>query len=471
MWFREHDLRVLDNTALYHASQLSPDGLIAIFILSPEEWGAHDMSPCRAEFILQHLAALSQNLLEFNIPLLIEFAENKIDVIKLLLETIDKHQIKQVFYNEQYEINESRRDAIVASKCAEKKIKIFSFHDQVVLPPGEVLTQSGKYFTVFTPFKRAWLKKLAEKGGVTVFPSPKKQIKLSIISSTVPKQINNFTNNIDISAWPIGEKQAFMRLSNFIQNKVDDYQDNRNFPFKNATSRLSPYLTSGIISARQCLSMAKEFNNQQLNTGNVGITTWINELIWREFYKHILKGFPRVSMGRPFRLATEKISWHNNLEHFEAWKKGLTGFPIIDAAMRQLNQTGWMHNRLRMLTAMFLSKNLLIDWRWGEKYFMQHLIDGDLSANNGGWQWSASTGTDSAPYFRIFNPITQSEKFDPEGKFIKEYCPELRLFSGKAIHNPTLWPVSIRNKLDYPSPQVNLSETRARAISIFKMLS
>jgi deoxyribodipyrimidine photo-lyase len=245
------------------------------------------------------------------------------------------------------------------------------------------------------------------------------------------------------------------------------YQPDRDCPAIPGTSVLSPYLAAGLVSAGQCLHAALMQNQGEFETGQRGIVVWITELLWREFYQHLLFGYPALSMHQPMRVETNAVVWRDAPEDFDAWAKGRTGVPIVDAAMRQLLATGWMHNRLRMVVAMFLTKNLLIDWRLGEAFFMQHLIDGELAANNGGWQWSASTGADSAPYFRVFNPISQSEKFDPQGAFIKHWVPELSTLGGKEIHNPS--PVA-RKALNYPEQIVNLQSSRVRAIEAFKSL-
>ena len=213
-------------------------------------------------------------------------------------------------------------------------------------------------------------------------------------------------------------------------------------------------------------------NDGMIDGVNPGATTWISELVWRDFYNHVLVGFPRVSKHQPFNLKTDSIPWRTSEKDFEAWKNGQTGYPIVDAGMRQLNETGWMHNRLRMVTAMFLTKHLLIDWRMGEKYFMQKLIDGDLAANNGGWQWSASTGTDSVPYFRIFNPFSQSKRFDPEGSFIKRLCPELKEVPAKSLHDAGKLSKSIDElKIEYPGYIVDYQLGRERALKAFKKIS
>ena len=218
-----------------------------------------------------------------------------------------------------------------------------------------------------------------------------------------------------------------------------------------------------MISPRECFLAAFKANNQQLETGHNGAVVWMSELIWREFYKHLLVAVPRISMNKAYQLKTEKLPWSKDKKLFSAWANGKTGFPIIDAAMRQLNTTGWMHNRLRMIVASFLAKNLQLDWRLGEKYFMQHLIDGDLAANNGGWQWSASTGVDAAPYFRVFNPLRQSRRFDPAGDFIRQFCPELKHLTAKEIHNPA-------QTLNYPRAIIDLEKSRRHFIAGYKKI-
>tara|TARA_B000000565_G_scaffold115275_1_gene86871 strand:- start:422 stop:1117 length:696 start_codon:yes stop_codon:yes gene_type:complete len=228
---------------------------------------------------------------------------------------------------------------------------------------------------------------------------------------------------------------------------------------------MSPYLAIGAISNRRCLLEALKLNNFELQTGNKGVCKWIDEIIWREFYKNIMHSFPRVSMNKPFNMSTTSIQWRHNEVEIKAWKDGKTGFPLIDAAMLQLKYEGWMHNRLRMVVAMFFTKNLLHDWRIGEAFFMENLIDGDFASNNGGWQWSASTGTDAAPYFRIFNPVTQSQNFDPSGEFIKKYLPQLASLNNKEIHLPS--PENLF-EIDYPDQIVDLKSSRLRAIELFK---
>ena len=247
--------------------------------------------------------------------------------------------------------------------------------------------------------------------------------------------------------------------------KGSAYKQERNFPAIDATAKLSPYINAGIVSSKWCLVKAKEFNNDLLNDGDKGIVHWVSEILWREFYRHIIYNFPKVSKNLPFIDYTKNIPWSEDGVALQRWKDGKTGIPIVDAGIREMLATGWMHNRLRMIVAMFLSKNLLINWQEGEKFFMTKLIDGDIASNNGGWQWSASTGTDAAPYFRIMNPETQSIKFDPDGEYIKKWVPELKDCSKTDVHMPVN-----PSQYGYPEPIVDLKESRKNAIDVFSAI-
>jgi len=448
MWFRESDLRCQDNTALYHASVESPaEGLLGLFIISPDVWQRHDMSDCRKEFILKHLASLSTELKHYNIPLIVLTSSPQNNEIKSVLSMVQKYSIKKLFYNQQFGVDEIKRDEQIQQFCTSNQVMIKNYTDHVVINPDEILSTSKTRLTIFTPFKKVWLSKLLQlikNNTFQIYPLPKKQ-KIVFAQPTPINELTSLTHmpQHEASSWKIGENQALKTLDNFIEHKLKKYHEVRDFPAIDGTSKLSPYLASGILSPRQCIQNIIDVKHR-------GAETWLSELIWREYYHYVLYHFPRVSMNKPYKLNTEKIKWGNDSTLFEAWKNAQTGFPLIDAAMNQLNQTGWMHNRLRMLTASFLAKNLLIDWRKGEQYFMQKLIDGDLAANNGGWQWCASTGTDAVPYFRIFNPILQTKKFDPQLEFIKKYCPEFQTTS-------------------YPKPIIDLAESRKRALASFKI--
>jgi deoxyribodipyrimidine photo-lyase len=466
VWFRE-DLRIEDHPALFHATQLNK-AVIAIYVIDRTQWQNHDVAPCRIQFVLRGLKELNESLSKINIPLIILEVKNPKDTPEEIFKLLSATNIASLYFNHQYEVNESRRDQAVEKYLVPKNIRCYSFDDQIILTPGSVLSQKGEYFKVFTAYKHAWIKEFRIQK-VKLLPRPKPQSLLEFPPTIIPT-LFDFQSSVDPTLWPAGEQEAQKKLAQFIMTHLFDYDKTRDFPAVAGTSQLSPYLATGMISARRCFLAALEENQHELDSGNKGALTWMTELIWRDFYKHLLVNVPRVSMNQPYKIATKKIRWHHNQHQFEAWTQGKTGYPIIDAAMRQLNTTGWMHNRLRMIVAMFFAKNLFLDWRLGERYFMQHLIDGDLAANNGGWQWCASTGTDSAPYFRIFNPVTQSQRFDSEGHFIRQYCPELTAFNDRDIHDPHHFAPKLARHINYPTPIVDLKKSRVHAIEVFKNL-
>lgn len=474
VWIRV-DLRARDNTALARAAERATKGVLAVFLVSPGEWKEHDEAAAKIDFRLRNLAELSKTLEKRNIPLLVRTVKDVDTIPKTLLDLAREHHCTGLFFNSQYEINERRRDAAVVKTFAEAGLETHEFSDQLVIAPGTLRTGEGKPYTVFTPFKKKWIAHFKDAVDLRVAGLPAKQSELITKPDDVPDSVPGakkaFTPDIDrdtlIDLWPAGEPAAKRRLDAFLEKRVRDYNDNRDFPAIDGTSRLSAWMNSGVISTRQCLAAALEANNNRLDSGARGPQTWISELIWREFYRNILFSFPRISMNQPFQTYTRKLNWSHDDNAFNAWTRGKTGYPIVDAAMRQLNTTAWMHNRLRMIVASFLTKDLFIDWRRGERYFMQRLIDGDLASNNGGWQWAASTGTDAQPYFRIFNPESQSKRFDPDGAFIRAHCPELESLPGKHIHNP---PPEQREGVDYPDPIVDHAEAREKTLAAFKAL-
>lgn len=468
IWFRS-DLRVQDNSALNQAMGAGPS--IALYLITPGQWQRHDDAPCKVDFWLRNLAQLSQALAALGVPLLIRRCDDWQAAPAVIAELCHAHEVCAVHVNEEYGVNESQRDRTVAAYLAQQAIDWYSHLDQIFFRPGSVLTRSGGYFQVYSQFRRVCYEHL-HASLPAVQPTPRPQAPLPLPADPVPTAVEGFATPSDLlrSLWPAGEQVAQQRLARFADEQVAYYQDERDFPAKPGTSQLSPYLAAGVLSPRQCLHAALAANKGEFDSGNPGVVTWINELLWREFYKHILVGYPRVSMHRAFRLETEAVSWRQAPEELAAWQEGRTGLPIIDAAMRQLRETGWMHNRLRMIVAMFLTKNLLIDWRAGERFFMRRLIDGDLAANNGGWQWSASTGTDAAPYFRIFNPISQSQKFDPDGHFIRQWVPELAGLNKRDIHDPSALG-GLFAPAGYPRPIVDMARSRQRALAAFKNLA
>jgi deoxyribodipyrimidine photo-lyase len=467
IWLRT-DLRIDDNTALSAAAERGP--VVALWLASPGQWQDHDDAACKVDFWLRNLRDLRQSLGKLNIPLLIRKIDRWDEAAPCVLEVCRQHAIEAVHWNDEYGINESRRDQTTRALLQTNGIQAHGYLDQLLLRPGTILTRSGDYFQVFSQFKKACLEHL-HRGLPALAQRVKRQAPLDISSDPIPQHIEGFDKPARALSehWPAGEDEAQARLARFLDESVEDYQHLRDLPAKTGTSQLSAYLAAGVISPRQCLHAALTSNRGEFDSGSSGIQTWINELLWREFYKHILNGYPQVSRHRAFRAHTEALPWRDAPEDLQAWKEGRTGFPIIDAAMRQLLHTGWMHNRLRMIVAMFLSKNLLIDWRLGERHFMRHLIDGDLAANNGGWQWSASTGTDAVPYFRLFNPVSQSQRFDPEGRFIRQWLPELRVLDNKTIHQPVK-SADLLAINSYHSPIVDLGSSRQRALEAFKSL-
>ncbi len=480
MWFRS-DLRAGDNPALVSAcarARAAHGRVVGLFVVSPGEWRAHDWAGVRVDFVLRTVRELSRTLEGLGIPLLVRSAATAGDVVATVLATAREAGCSSVECNAEYELNEARRDAALVAAVAAADLTVHVHHDQCLLAPGTVLTQSGTPFTVFTPFRRRVYQMLEEEreaGGmqgprVPAVPRGFGRLEGVPGPEAVPEGVAGFESAVPARLWPAGEREAARRLEAFIERRVLKYKAERDRPDLDGTSVLSPYLAVGAISVRQCLRGALGVNDGKLEGGREGPACWISELVWRDFYRHIVAAFPRVCMHRAFKTPTDRIAWRRDEGELAAWKEGRTGYPIVDAAMRQLAATGWMHNRLRMISAMFLTKDLLIDWRLGERHFMRSLVDGDLASNNGGWQWSASTGTDAAPYFRVFNPASQSRKVDPEGAFIRRWVPELAGVEGDAVHEPGLLAALARARVEYPGPMVDHGRGRERALAAFKGL-
>lgn len=467
VWFRA-DLRTEDNPALYQACQQGE--VIAVFILTPQQWQQHGWGALKTAFVLNNLQALQQRLARLNIPLLLLEQADFSDNHQALLQLAKQFNISHLLFNDEYEWNEQQRDAQVASHFKQAGLTVQRFTDQVAFTPGSIRTGKGDFYTVFTPFYRNWLSQLHPEQ-LTPLPEPAPQQPTGLNSDVMPV----CPDHPALVFWPAGEAAAHQRLQAFCDASLADYQQQRDFPAINGTSSLSPWLAAGVISARQCLAAAHLVAEGRIQDKSTGAGCWVSELVWREFYRHLLIGFPRVSRGKAFKKETEHLPWRS-LENskvqrdLQAWQTGQTGFPLVDAAMRQLLATGWMHNRLRMLTAMFLSKHLLIDWRVGEAFFMQQLVDADLAANNGGWQWAASTGTDAVPYFRLFNPYSQSQKFDPQGQFIRYWLPELTHLDNKTVHQPPVGKLDLFGGPNYPQPIVDLKMARERVMQAFDQI-
>ena len=456
------DLRLEDNAALFNAS-LDNKGLTTAFIFNPTKWKDHNDSPLKIKFQLNHLQELREKLIQKNICFKVIHADGIEEEPLKILNLAKELRIKKIFINKDYGFNERRRDSELEKLADQEGISLNLF-DSSIIDPRNIKTGTGNFFKVFTPYSKVF-RNLLTAEDLNIEPEPKTQEISHFQNDEIPEydlEEENFKNSIEL--YEVGSDNVYNKFDSFLQDKISDYKNLRDFPSLDSTSKLSPYLTSGMLSAKYCL---KELLSQFEDIPGTGQYSWMNEILWREFYKYIIFHFPRVSQGKSFSEKYDQLIWRQDAIDFEKWCQGKTGIPLIDAAMTQLNQTGWMHNRLRMVVAMFLSKNLLIDWRLGEAYFMNRLIDGDHASNNGGWQWSASTGVDAAPYFRIFNPITQSEKFDKNGEFIKKYLPNLQSIPANSIHNPSK---DLRIENNYPDMIVDLKESRKRALDAFSSI-
>lgn len=428
VWLRS-DLRVLDNPALHSATEQSKR-VMAVYLRPTRQWQRHGTACIQQDLICRQLQALKRELAEFNIPLLIVNADDFQGQIDALIAICTQYQVDALYANKELEVNEQSRDAEIQSRLP---LPQHWFDESCYFPPGSLLNGKGEPYRVFTPFSKAWKERLL-KEGCHCLGKPKTVLPWPEVDPEQTEGSFHFNYQNESKAYGVGTEHVLTRLRDFASTKLSAYKRQRDFPAIDGTSQLSPYLAIGALSVRQCVTrLWYEAESQGFGEG---AQTWLNELIWRDFYKHVMVAWPQVQKGDCFNSDYESLAWENRQDWFDAWCAGQTGFPIVDAAMRQLNATGWMHNRLRMIVACFLTKDLLIDWRWGERYFMSKLIDGDLSANNGGWQWASSTGTDAAPYFRIFNPVTQSQRFDPNGDFIRTYVHELAAVTTKQIHLP-----------------------------------
>lgn len=464
VWLR-NDLRINDNSALAAACSDKDAHVIALFIATPGQWQQHHMSPKQAVFIHQNLCHLQTALGERGIELVYHQCDDFSASVDYLCHVCEQHKVDQLFYNYQYEFNERQRDAAAEKRLDAQGVTCQGFDDSLLLPPGSVQTGSGEMFKVFTPFSKAFVKRL-EQGMPECVHAPKARSGAPLKPAKAIPAFDYAAEDVDAALFPAGEEAALKKLRHFAKTAVVDYPAQRDLPALDSTSRLSAYLAIGVLSPRQCLHRVLTEHPDALKGGKA--FTWINELIWREFYRHLLVAYPALCKHQPFVDWTRHVPWQTNTAHLTAWQQGKTGYPIVDAAMRQLHAQGWMHNRLRMITASFLVKDLLIDWREGERYFMQQLIDGDLAANNGGWQWAASTGTDAAPYFRIFNPTTQGERFDSEGAFIRQWLPELKNVPDSDIHQPHAWAKKNHKTLDYPAPIVDHKDARKKTLDAFE---
>jgi deoxyribodipyrimidine photo-lyase len=479
-WFRR-DLRVAGNEALKENFKTNAGRVLGLFFFDSKFLSRSDFSSNRFAFFLKTLKILQQELRSLGGDLLILDERPHAGFVKVAQIIQDSgNKLSLVTWNRDYEPFAINRDQEVKKVLNDLNIDQQTFRDHLLLEPDEVFKASvGDFYKVYTPFARKWfeifsheaiqkriknqnagVKYLEDKhNGVAnsfKFDASWTDVGVTRDADKLDYFINENQKNVKISIPDAGSVEAFKRLKAF-KKSISQYGEQRDLPIVDGTSKMSMFLKNGSITIPQIINLLDLSKQSFADIG--GKTKYLKELVWREFYYHILYHEPRVET-EAFNKKYNKLKWDNNVEYFEKWKSGSTGFPIVDAGMRQLNQTGWMHNRVRMIVASFLTKDLLVNWQWGERYFMEKLLDGDLALNNGGWQWSASTGVDAQPYFRIFNPKLQSERFDPSGEYIKKYIPELRHLTAKEVHEPP--PTK-----NYPKPIIDHKIQKEKAIKLF----
>ena len=422
-WFRR-DLRLHDNAALFHALK-SGNPVLPIFIFDKNILDKlEDKKDRRVEFIHNTLSEIQAELQHLGSTLLVKYGTPE-EIFPALL---NQYEVAGIYTNHDYEPYAQTRDESVREYAKSEGTEFYTYKDQAIFERNEVLSGAGTPYTVFTPYSRKWKEKVNE---------------FYLKSYPTEEYFDNFLKTDKIEM-PSLEEMGFQATGISFPKKearesiVKNYAEKRNFPSIEGTTRLSVHLRFGTVSIRELARKAQDLSE-----------IWLNELIWRDFYFNILYHFPHIGEGHAFRKQYDLIEWRNNEEEFQKWCEGKTGYPIVDAGMRELNTTGFMHNRIRMITASFLTKHLLIDWRWGEAYFAKKLLDFDFSANNGGWQWASGSGCDAAPYFRVFNPTLQTQKFDKNLEYIKKWVPEL-------------------NSFDYPQPIVNHELARKRVLEVYQ---
>lgn len=462
IWWIRRDIRLSDNPALAMALERS-SWVIPLFIIDPQLEKSPYFSQRRWDFLCGCLNSLDEDLRHRGSRLIVRRG----NPYQVLLDMTREYRVEAIFAEPDVSPYARQRDVPIS-----KELPLQWFGSPAVHPPGSIVKPDGSPYTVFTPFNKRW----------KALPFPTLMDSLTPVSVKTPGQVSGMAAPIPVKTHGLdeftpGEKAANERLDAFCYGKdapIYRYAQTRNLLNEQGTSGLSPYLRLGCISPSWVASRAYwAIQNAPNSDAKRSAQTWLDELIWRDFYIHILYHFPDARKYS-FRSDLLSIQWLNDPDHFSAWCMGRTGYPVVDAGMRQLLHSSWMHNRARMITASFLVKDLLIDWRWGEKWFMQHLIDGDPAANNGGWQWTAGTGTDAAPYFRVFNPVLQGKKFDPHGAYIRSWVPELASLPDEFIHQPWLMTPMQQKEfgciiaVDYPERLVDHTEARIRMLKVFR---
>ena len=455
-WFRR-DLRLHDNTAL-EALAKRVDEWLPLFILDPRIISGARVCEPRTRFLLDCLSRLSRELEKRGAPLLLRHGRPEVVIPKLLHET----GAQVLSFNEDVTPFARNRDALVQSEVVRRGGDVITRRDHVVFASSEIRTATGAAYAVYSPYRKSWWKRWRQEprlpgGSLRLPPSIP-----GFVTDSIPSPSRLGLGTGDRTLPTGGEAAARRRLDAFLGSTAGRYCEDRDRPDLDGTSRLSPYLRLGVVSIRHCFARAEQAARDDPRLAR-GIGKWLDELVWREFYTAILEEHPRVLLSN-HRREFDSLVWNDDAAGFQSWCEGRTGYPIVDAGMRQLRATGWMHNRVRMIVASFLTKDLLIDWREGERFFFEHLVDGDPASNNGGWQWAASTGSDAQPYFRIFNPVAQGKRWDPEGRYVRRWVPELRKLSSQLVHEP--WQSS--HASDYPRPIVDHAERRVEALERYK---
>lgn len=478
-WFRSKDIRQEDNKGLHAASQKAKEGagsLLTMYLYSPKDMEWHGTSPARSDFLLESFKILKKQLEDKTIPLAIVVAEERKQKTEKVMQFIKDHDISHVYANMEYEVDELRRDINVAKHILDQKEADVAFdilHDQTVMVPGTLTTGSGGPHKVFTPYHKAWLAETKSDPSLydTVPPPEGNETQAAndfkkLFDTTIPELPENkqFASTEERERirklWPAGNAAGMERLQHFLDKKVGDYAAHRSEAARDPSSRLSPYFSSGIVSVREVLQRTQKWNNgAHFDAGDSGVASWVREIVFREFYRQVTVVTPHTSMNLPQNLKFDFVHWEDDHEGWEKWCKGETGVPFVDAGMRQLNTEAYMHNRLRMNTSSYLRANLLIDYRKGERYFAEHLVDWDLSNNTQGWE----------PSYTVFNPVTQSEKHDKNGDYIRKWVPELKNLKGKEIFAPyERLSKAEFEKLGYPKPHVDYAESSQRAKARYK---
>lgn len=474
-WFRS-DLRLRDNPALSLLADRA-EAWLAVFVLDPEILARHPESTARTRFLLDCVASLAADLEARGVSLRI--LEGRPE--RVLADLAVELRCSVVSYNRAVTPLAERRDARVDTALRRRGVEPLVAYDRTVFGADEVRTRTGGAFSVYTPYRRAWWTAwhAAPRLALSRIQLPKRAIALrpgvrAGTSGVDSKAVGRMAKGVsarpsaagdakESQAIKPGEAAARRRLARFLADSAGRYAKDRDRPGIDGTSRLSAHLRFGTISARECFTRGLALAQSEPSQA-VGIRKWLDELVWREFYHAVLAESPHV-LTRNFRPQWDRLAWNDDESGFLAWTQGRTGYPFVDAGMRQLAATGWMHNRARMVVASFLSKHLLIDWRRGERHFARTLVDWDPASNNGGWQWAASTGCDAQPYFRIFNPVLQGRRFDPDGGYVRRWLPELRELPADRIHAP--WAKG-QPPAGYPTPIVDHATARARALAAFR---